>query len=174
MAICANSGLANAFPDEGVCDLLERSCIEEDFSSYPVSSYINVGNPYLSPNGFYFEILSGAGQYQIHNLTNIGNAIYIPGQVTVIELPQPANEVRFVLTGGGSFNFAAYDVNSTPVWWESHEVYGTAQAVHLSGTDIFHIVVSHTVSEASCDLDYGEPFIDQLEACETNFGHLCQ
>ena len=166
--------LADAFPEEPICDQMEQVCLEEDFSAYTIASYINVGNPYTSPNGFYFEHLFGpTSQFQIHNLANIGNAIYSPGQVAVMELPQPMTDVRFVVTGGGMFNFSAYDVNGGFLFSETVEVYGTAKSVHLYGVDLYHVLISHVVDSETCALDFGEPMITSIRACESNFEQFC-
>ncbi len=168
-------GGVTAYPTEPTCEDTERYCEGEDFSSYTTSSYINVGNPYLSPNGFYFEHVNGppSSQFQIAQLANIGNAIYMPGLVSVMELPFPSNDVRFVITGGGAFNIAAYDVNGAFVRAENVEVYGTAQAIHFGGVEIFHIVVAHIQAIDVCDEDYGEPYITAIQACESNWEHVC-
>jgi hypothetical protein len=90
LAIVTLSGSIKAAPPTATCVETPVVCDEESFSSYSPIAYL--GTSFTSPNGFYFERLTN-GQFQVHSLTNIGHALYVPGHTSFMTLPNPRESV---------------------------------------------------------------------------------
>lgn len=75
-------------------------------------------------------------------------------------LPVDREVVTFALTGGGYFEFYAYN-SSGHVESRTVSVFGETKVVRLGPSANFHLEDLN-----SCDPDYGEPLITDLKACD--------
>lgn len=153
--------LPTCSPSSSVCD-------EENFSAYSPAPIVYLGTSFTSPNGFYFE-RSVAGQFQVHNLSNIGNTLYVPGHTSFFVLPTLRETVALQISGTGRFEFAAYD--NVGVHLESFlvDIFNESRTVVLSpGQLIKTVFVHHLDSDPKvCSSDYWEPFITSILACDS-------
>lgn len=164
LAVLAHT--AYAAPPSPVCANPSETCDPEDFSSYSTPSYL--GTSFTSPGGFNFELVSGGGQFQVQSLANLGSALFIPGYISEMVLPVDREVVTFASTGGGYFEFYAYN-SSGHVESRTVSVFGETNVVRLGPSangSISRIYIFHLEDLNSCDPDYGEPLITDLKACD--------
>lgn len=142
------------------------NCFTEDFSTYSIPTFF--GTSFTSPNGFYFEQVSGGSQFQTMANNGLNDTwLFIPGTISAIWLPQPSNIVTFALSGEGVFEIAGFDASGNRVTTVVESVFDQVKAVRLGpGADPIEYFLVFHIDQSACELDPAEPLITDIVACD--------
>ena len=166
IAYAQSSPQCNAF-DPDVCDV-------ETFNAASQGWYDQSMQPWLSPNGFEFEVISGGGWLLVDDWTNLGQGLFFECDTMLMTLPDRREYVTLVYKGfPATVNFVAVDGSNNIVDEATKENLnpGVGAEVVTLGTGsalIDAVYMHHVYSATDCDYDCQEPMISEVRACDTS------